>query len=164
MAAVKRERFRKEVKSPFTGQDYLIRKIDVGEYLREAGVLPVSVASSVDEQLRKISDNLKSNAQGDPEIERRLNELTLKSGIIKDADHPGVWFGKYEDCPEDEIPVDDLGSDKRFLINQISEFSFDMSGLKEMEKFFRGTGARDSGPGSEEVRSEAVIPAPEEAV
>ena len=34
---IKRERFRKTVTSPFTGQEYAIRRIDVREYLREAG-------------------------------------------------------------------------------------------------------------------------------
>ena len=158
---IKRERFKKVVTSPFTGQEYLIRRIDVREYLREAGALPVIVSDSVAARLQEISDTLKSNSENNPALERRLSEFTLKNGVVKDAEHPGIWFGEYGDCPSDEIALADLASDLGFLVGQICEFSFEMSGLKEMEKFFRGTGAGDSGPRGEEVRSEAVIPAPE---
>ena len=158
---IKRERFRKTVTSPFTGQEYAIRRIDVREYLREAGVLPIIVSDSVTVKLQEISDTLKSNAANNPDLERKLGEFTIKNGVVKDAEHPGVWFGRYEDCPDDEIALVDLASDFGFLIGQICEFSFEMSGLKEMEKFFRGTGAGNTGPRGEEVRPEAVIPAPE---
>ena len=158
---IKKERFKKTVVSPFTGQEYLIRRVDVRDYLREAGALPIVVADSVTEQLQQISDSLRSNASVNPDIERRLKEFAIKYGVVKDTEHPGIWFGEYGECPEDEIAAIDLGSDLNFLAAQVCEFSFEMSGLKDMEKFFRGTGAGDSGPRGEEVRSETVIPASE---
>lgn len=152
---VKKDRFRKIVTSLSTGQEYLIRRISVRDYLATIGALPVGISESVQGRLREISDALQERAKDDPDAERKTVEFAIKKGVLE----PGIWFGDPSECPEDQIPFEDLGDDATFLASQICEFSFQFAGLKEMDKFFRGSGAVATGSDGEAVRAEAVEPA-----
>jgi len=158
--AVKKDRFRKTITSLSTGQEYIIRRISVRNYLTTIGALPVGVAQSVQTQLKELADSLRERAKDDPEAERKTVEFALKTGVVE----PMIWFGDPATCPEDQIQFDDLGDDATFLASKVYELSFDFAGLKDMEKFFRGTGAVAAGSDGEEIRAEAVETASQENI
>ena len=51
-------RFKKTIKSPFSGQEYEIVRISQRDLFSELGILPVILAAPVEERLSKISGEL----------------------------------------------------------------------------------------------------------
>ena len=142
----------------FTGIEFEIRRVRLLDYMREIGSLPAGIVPSVAEQLRKFADDLGEKA-GDPEHESRSVRLFLSKGVVR----PKIWVGDESECPEGQIPVDDLGTDSDLVARKVAEFSFYMPGLEDLDKFFRGPGAGAAGPGSEEVLGQAIGDAGQEA-
>ena len=152
---IKRDQFRKTVTSPFSGQDYSIRKITFRGYLAEIGVLPLILMEKTEDQLKRVSEEIQKVGASDPEMERKTVVYALAKGVVE----PQIWFGSDVECPEDKIAFADLGDDAQFLAIQIYEMSFEMAGLKKLNNFFRDAGTGADGHRGEEVRDQAVIPA-----
>lgn len=125
-----RDKQRKTVFGIFTGEEFRIRKIKPTEFLQVIGAMPVETAPKLAEQLaameRAMSKALREK-KGDPGFEKLVRDFYLQNGVTS----PPIFFGAYNDCPEDHIHVDDLGDDETLLVNAIAEFSF---GLAEFKK------------------------------
>lgn len=150
MSELDKSKFHKTVIGLFTGQEFTIRKIRIRDYMVELGILPIEVAESVSEQLKKFADSLREKNATDPEAEGRTIKFFLTKGVVS----PKIHFGP--ECPSDSVAIEDLGSDVDFLVSQITNFSLEMPGLKSLGLFPEGPGAGDPGPGGPEVLPEAV--------
>lgn len=144
-------RFKKIVKSPFSGQEYEIVRVSQRDLFNELGILPMVVAAPVEERLKKISGEL-SKKLDNPEEDSRARRFMLERGV-----RPKIWFGEEADCPTGQIPASIIGDDFYWLANEVAEFAFDLDGLKG-DKFFRGGVPADPGPSGPEVQPEAVQP------
>lgn len=142
---------RKRVTGMFTGIEFEIRKVRMLDCIRSLGTLPNLVNLSVQEQLKRFEDHLKAK-EHDPEWEEKSVRMLLERGIVS----PKIWFDNESECPDDAICLADLGSDADYLAGEISIWSFQLAGLQKLDSFFRGSGAWAPGPGSEEIRAEAV--------
>ena len=150
---VDKGKFRKTVTGPFTGHEFEIRRIGLREYMQEIGMLPSLTTESTEERLRKLSDDLKAESKADPELERKSIRFFLERGVVS----PKVWFGPEAKCPDNMVQCEDLAGDAVFLAAEISSFSFEMPGLKSMDKFFREPGSNHSGSGGEEIREAPLV-------
>ena len=146
------ERFKRTVASPFTGQEYEIVKVSQRELFEQLGLLPLILAASVGEEVKKISDALKEKLDS-PEESKRAEKFLLERGVVS----PKIWFGDGE-CPAYQLPYDFMADDRYWLSTQVSNFAFGVGEFK-MDKFFRGADPGNPGPGGPEVRAEAVEPA-----
>lgn len=145
-------RFRREVYGPYSGQKFVIRKIYLRDCLLEIGALPSVLLEPVNKQLEAFREKL-SNPD-DRESHDKIVRFYLDKGVVE----PKVWFGEEKDCPDGAICINDLGGDRDYLVNQITEYSFDLRGLREFADFFRGTVAEPAGPDGTEIRTEAIEP------
>ena len=145
-------RFKKTIKSPFSGQEYEIVRISQRDLFSELGILPVILAAPVEERLSKISGELNKKLSN-PEDDAKARRFLIEKGV-----RPRIWFGDEADCPPGQLPASCAGDDLYFLANEVTEFAFDLAGLKG-DKFFRGGDPADPGPGGPEVRPEAVVAA-----
>lgn len=143
-------KFKRTVRSPFSGQEYEIVRVSQRDLFSELGVLPLVVAAPVEERLKRVSGELKKKLD-DPEAEARARRFLLTAGV-----RPRIWFGEESKCPAGQLPASYAGDDVYWLAVQVQEFAFDMDALKG-DKFFRGGEPADPGPGGPEVRPEAVV-------
>ena len=143
-------KFKKTIKSPFSGQEYEIVRVSQRDLFSELGLLPLIVAAPVEERLAKISGELKKKLDN-PEEDSKARRFLLERGV-----RPKIWFGEESECPAGQLPASCAGDDIYWLANEITEFAFDLDGLKG-DKFFRGGEPADPGPGGPEVRSETVV-------
>jgi len=140
----------KTVKAPFSGIEFSIRRISFGEYMNDLGIMPIQSTPGVQAGLAEMNEEFKQKAAADPVFAARAVKFILKSGVAS----PKIFFGD-GDCPEEEVPFDDLAPDTSFLIAQISEFSSKPLGL---ENFFFGDQPGNTGPGGEALRPATVEP------
>lgn len=158
-------KLRKQSLGPFTNIMFEIRRIKIGDYLRELKDLPFSLAPGTMAELDKLKDALESlprDKQDDANQKTLL--LFLSKGVVRmkypdeEWRTPNIWFGADADCPDDFVTVADLGTDADLIAAEIAQYSFDLQGVKALEGFFREQRQSDSRPGSEEIRTEAVEP------
>lgn len=142
-------KFKKVVRSPFSGQEYEIVRVSQRDLFSELGILPLVVAAPVEERLKKISGEL-SKKLDNPEEDSKARRFMLERGV-----RPKIWFGEEAECPMGQLPASIIGDDLYWLANEVTEFAFDVAGLKG-DKFFRGGVPADPGPGGPEVQPEAV--------
>jgi hypothetical protein len=145
---IDRSRFRKKVTGPVTGQEFEIRKVSIGDFMRDIGDLPVAASTTLTEQMALLETKLAKKLDADPNAEKDLTKFFLERGVVA----PRVYFGEENQCPEDQICLADLAGDSTFLVGQIAEFSFELRGLQELANFFRGAGAANLGPSSQEIQ------------
>ena len=143
-------KFKKTVTSPFSGQEYEIVRVSQRDLFNELGLLPLIVAAPVEERLAKISGELRKKLDN-PDEDSKARRFLLERGV-----RPRIWFGEESECPAGQLPASCAGDDIYWLANEITEFAFDLDGLKG-DKFFRGGEPADPGPGGPEVRPEAVV-------
>lgn len=145
-----RDRHRRTVIGVFTGEEFRLRKIPPSEFMQEFGNMPTGASTALTDGLRLLAESLRSAAETkDVETQAKLEQFYLERGVVS----PKVFFGPYDDCPEDMIHVDDLSDDKNLLINEIAEWSFGMSEIKKKMGPFLQQQQRDSaGHPGEEVR------------
>lgn len=149
---VDRSKFRKTVLGPFTGQEFEIRRVDIRHYMRDLGLIPIETDTSILKDLTELDpEATREKVKNDPTLEEKSVEFFLRHGIIS----PKIWFGPEAECPDDEIPLIDLGTDRWFLAEQISAYSSNVEGMKALEPFFFGGGTPDTGHAGEEVREVA---------
>ena len=151
---IKREQFLpRKTMSPFTGQEYVIRRVSFRQFLEDIGLLPMAVVSNVAEQLAKLSKDLKERAEKDSGIEERVRRWIIEHGVVE----PKIWFGDEDQCPDDQIAYADMGDDARLIAGEIAEWSFEFAGLK-LDNFFRDARPVAARPDGAEVRRETVEP------
>lgn len=147
---VDRSKFRREVVAPLSGQQFTIRRVRFKEFLTQVGGLPLALNATVKDALDKLRDRMASDP--DPTADDRITKFYISKGVVE----PQVWFDDPGQCPATAVLGDDLGSDLDFLASEIIQYSSEVSSLKGMENFFRGTGAGAPGPDGQEVRPAAV--------
>ena len=133
-----RDRFVKDVVSQYTGQTYKIRRINIFDFIKDMGVLPVATADPVKDELKSSMDQLAEIEKEDPEgFTNRAVTFYLSKGVI----FPKIFFGDSDDCPEEEIALEDLGNDANFLVEHITNFSTKLSDdfIKNMDFFLKET-------------------------
>lgn len=145
------QRFRKEVICPYSGQKFSIRRVWLRDCLLELGALPSVLLEPVAKQLEVFKE--KVGDQSDQAAQQKLVKFYLTKGVVE----PKVWFGDGEQ-PADTVASDDLAGDTDYLVGQITQFSFDLAGLREFEEFFRRSVAEPSGHDGQAVRPEAIEP------
>ncbi len=150
-----RDKHRKTVIGIFTGEDFQIKKIKPTEFLQVIGSLPAETSPTLSAQLAAMEQSMSKalrERKSEPGFENLVRDFYLKNGVVS----PPIFFGGYNDCPEDHIHVDDLGDDQTILINAISELSFGMAEFKKkMEQILVGQQPDPSGHGGPEVREVA---------
>lgn len=142
-------KFKKAVKSPFSGQEYEIVRVSQRDLFNELGILPMVIATPVEERLAKISAELEKKLDN-PDDDARARRFMLERGV-----RPKIWFGEEAECPTGQLPASIIGDDLYWLANEVTEFAFDVAGLKG-NKFFRGGVPATPGPGGPEVQPETV--------
>jgi hypothetical protein len=147
-----RDKHRKTVIGIFTGEEFHIRKIKPTEFMQVIGAMPTETSPHLAAQLiameASMSKALKEK-KDDPDFEKLVRDFYLSKGVTS----PPIFFGGYDDCPEDHIHVDDLGDDQSILINAISEFSFGLTEFKKkMEQISLNQQSYLAGHAGEEVR------------
>ena len=142
-------KFKKIVQSPFSGQEYEIVRVSQRDLFSELGILPLIVAAPVEERLAKISGELKKKLDNSDE-DAKARRFLIERGV-----RPRIWFGDESECPAGQLPASYAGDDIYWLANEITEFAFNLDGLKG-DKFFRGGDSADPGPSGQEVRAETV--------
>lgn len=158
-------KLRKESLAPFTGITFEIRRVKLGDYLRELKDLPFSLAPGTLEELDKIKDSIERlPAEKQADVNDKTLALFLTKGVTRmkypgeDWRKPNIWFGAEHDCPEDFVVVADLGTDADLIAGEIAQLSFDLQGVKALQGFFRDAQQQPAGPSGQEVRPEAVEP------
>ena len=162
-------KLRKIVVGAFTNISFEIRRVKMGDYLREMKDLPFSLAPGTMADLDKLKDAVESlPREKQDEANSRACELFLSKGIVRlkypDEEAfraPNIWFGAESECPEDHVTLADLGTDADLVAGEIAAYSFDLVGVKALQGFFRQEQQSALGPSGEEIRSEAVEPAAE---
>ena len=144
-------RFKKTVKSPFSGQEYEIVRVSQRDLFNELGILPMVIAAPVEERLKKISGELEKKLS-DPKEDEKGRRFLIERGV-----RPKIWFGEESECPQGQLPASYAGDDIYWLANQVTEFAFDLDGLRG-DKFFRGRDPVDPGPNGPEVQPKTVNP------
>ena len=145
------ERFKRTVKSPFSGQEYQIVKVSQRDLFEHLGLLPLIIATPVGKELDAVRDSLTQKLD-DAEESQHAARFLLERGVLS----PKIWFADGE-CPAGHLPYDYMGDDRYWVSTQISNFAFGVGEFR-MDKFFRGPDPGDPGPGGPEVRTEAVEP------
>ena len=143
-------KFKKAIKSPFSGQEYEIVRVSQRDLFNELGILPIVVAAPVEDRLKAISGELQKKLDN-PKDDAKARQFLLERGV-----RPKIWFGEEADCPAGQLPASFAGDDLYWLANEVTEFAFDVAGLKG-DKFFRGGDPADPGPGGPEVLPETVV-------
>lgn len=157
---------RAEAIGPFTGVVFEIRRVGMGDYMRELKDLPFSLAPGAAKDLEKITEAVaKLPPEQQTDLNNRSIKLFLSKGIVRmrfpgeEWRKPNIWFGNDDDCPDGHVTVADLGSDADLVCAEIARYSFDAKGVKaQLEGFFRGPQLESPGPDGETVRTEAVEP------
>lgn len=136
--------------SPFTGQVYKIRKINLYEFIRYMGVLPADFEGTIADLMKKAFGEIQEKSKSDPEINTKTVEFMISKGVKS----PKIFFGDSEKCPEGQIAFEDLGTDMELLCNEVSVFSTQVSQefLKNFELFFSRTGTDNTGHDSETLQ------------
>jgi hypothetical protein len=143
-----RDKHRKVHVGVFTGEEFHLRKIKPTEFMEFFGTLPAENSDTLTAQLRLLGEKLNAAAQEKKSAED-LMRFYLERGVMS----PKIFFGPYDECPEDKIHVDDLSDDANALVNIISEFSFDFTGFKKkMEDLLQLQQSALAGPGGEAVQ------------
>jgi len=153
MIELEKERFQKEVLCPFSGQKFTIRRVRFKEFMIQIGGLPLPVATNVQEVMDKLREKTQA---GDIETENKIVRFYISRGVVE----PKIWFGDEKECPAEQLYYEDLGGDLDYVAGEIIGYSHEMAGLKDMENFFRGTGARAPGPNGQTIRTETLDPDP----
>lgn len=149
-----RDKHRKSFLGIFTGETFVLRKIKASEFMAHLGMLPGDNSETLSEQLKSLGKRLDERG-ADPAQAPDLLRFYLERGVRS----PKIFFGEYDECPDDQIHVDDLSDDAESLVRAISDYSFDFSGFKKkMDELLRESGAPAAGPGGE-----ALLPAPDGA-
>ncbi len=155
--ALDRSKFRKIVESPFSGQEYEIVKISYSLFLQQIGTLPVETSKTLGEQLAAAGEAIKSKTDEDPTFAPRLIQFYLETGIVS----PRIFFGEFEDTPDDQINFKELGNDVNWLVETIMKFSGEIGIKKKMGEISSGSGTDNPGHDSEAVREAPVGDSPE---
>jgi hypothetical protein len=153
---VRKDRFKTKITSPYTGQEYILRRVSMKLYFKEIGILPVSMPESIVEELASLAKDMRTRVDAeekDDALARQTVEFCLKNGV---AD-PKIWYGEGE-CPDGSIARGDLADDADWVAARVIEFSFDFAGLKDLAKFFRDSGTVADRPDGEAVRDAAILP------
>lgn len=150
---------------PFTGILFEIRRVKIGDYMRELKDLPFSLAPGTIEELDKLKDSIESMPpEKQEDVNQKTLELFLSKGVTRmkypdeDWRAPNIWLGNDAECPDDSVTISDLGTDADLIAGEIAQYSFDLKGVKALEGFFRKELQSSPGPSGEEVRPEAVEP------
>ena len=149
-----KSKFHKKVIGPYTGEEFIIRRVRMKEFMTTLGTLPLATSSTVQDVLTQLQERAK---QADSDTENRIVQFYATKGVVS----PKIWFGKEEECPESQIYFEDLGSDLDYVVTEVINYSHEMVGLKQFAEFFRGAGTGDTGSDSEAVRPETIEPPPE---
>jgi hypothetical protein len=143
-----RDKHRKKFFGVFTGEEFQIKKIKVSDFMQHLGALPAENTDTLTSQLKLIGEKIKDAAKDDT-VSQDLQKFYLEHGVVS----PRIFFGPYDECPEDQIHFDDLADDAGGLINAIAEFSFDFSEFKKkMEQVLQQQQPDTPGHAGEEVR------------
>jgi hypothetical protein len=149
-----RDKHRKNFIGVFTGETFVLRRIRASEFMSYLGMLPGENSETLADQLKSLGKRLDERA-AEPGSGPDLLRFYLEHGVRS----PKIFFGDYDDCPEDQIHVDDLSDDAESLVRAISDYSFDFSGFKKkMDELFQESNPVAAGPGGE-----ALLPAPDGA-
>lgn len=143
-------RFKRTVRSPFSGQEYEIVRVSQRDLFNELGILPTIVAAPVEERLKRISGELGKKLD-DPKEDARARRFLIEMGVVS----PKIWFGEWSECPAGQLLVSFAGDDIYWLANEVTGFAFELDGLKG-DRFPRGGEPADPGSGGPEIRPEAV--------
>ena len=133
-----RDRFVREITSQYTGQVYKIRRINIFDFIKDMGVIPLGTADSVREELDKGLDRLGEVEKLDPDgFSDKAVNFYLGKGVLS----PKIFFGDSDSCPEEEIALEDLGNDINFLVENITNYSTKLSEdfIKDMDFFLKET-------------------------
>jgi len=157
---VDRSKYRKDVKLP-NGDVFQIRRLDPFDYMRSVGSLPAKVLPAVSKQLTQVGE---SEDKDSPVPEQKQDQEKMVGYFLSHAVvSPKIWFGEDEDCPDDQISINDLSVDKWILVSEIMTFSFSENTMEQYTNFFRGTGASAPGHDGKEVREDTVGAGPDGA-
>lgn len=150
MTEIDRSKFRKEIIGPFSGQKFIIRRVRFKEFMTQVGGLPLQASTTV----QAVIDQLKEKSQsGDgADTEDKITRFYASKGVIE----PKIWFDAEADCPADCLYYADLGGDLDHVVSEVINFSHEMTGLKDMENFFRGAGAGAPGPDGQTIQPAAI--------
>jgi hypothetical protein len=149
-----RDKHRKSFLGIFTGETFVLRRIRASEFMAHLGMLPGDNSETLSDQLKSLGKKIEERS-ADPTGERDLTRFYLERGVRS----PKIFFGDYDDCPDDQIHVDDLSDDAESLVRAISDYSFDFSGFKKkMDELLQKLKPASAGPGGE-----ALLPAPDGA-
>lgn len=159
-------RFRKTVHGMFTGAQFEIAKVSMKVFMEEVGDLPISLSAAV----RKEMDLEKQVSTLTPaqlaEANRRSEVCMLKHGVQRirfSENEPWtpaqLWFGTQDSCPPEFIMASDLGGDFDLLVEEVVKHSFQLEGVRNLERFFRGAGSLDAGLSGPALRTEALADA-----
>jgi len=158
-------KLREQVLGPLTNVQFEIRRVKIGDYMRELKDLPFSTAPGALSELSKITEKIEQlPIEQQDDLNQKSINLFLSKGVVRmkypdeDWRAPNIWFGSDDTCPEDKITVSDLGSDADLISGEIAALSFNLKGVKALEGFFRGQQLAPVGPDSKEVRTETVEP------
>lgn len=147
-----RDKHRKTIIGVFTGEEFRIKKIKPTEFLQVIGAMPAETSPHLSAQLIAMEQSMSKalrDKKDDPNFEIIVRDFYLKNGVTS----PPIYFGVYDECPEDHIHVDDLGDDQTVLINAIAEFSFGLAEFKKkMDQILVEQQSDLAGHGGPEVR------------
>lgn len=155
MVTLDRSNFLRQVVSPFSGQEYEIRKLKIREYLTDMGAIPLGVPDSLAGDLSSVLERARDRLAEritEPDFEAKMRRYCVEKGVVA----PMIWFGLQEDCPQDALAADNAADDLGWLATQVLEFTFDLAFTRGLNKFFRDGDSRAVGHDGEEVRGEAV--------
>jgi hypothetical protein len=148
-------KFHKEVIAPFSGQVFTIRRVRLKEFMTHIGGLALPMNTTVEEAIDKLRDKIAETAEKDTELEDKIQRFYIAKGTVD----PKVWTGPEEQCPPGWLSFEDLGNDVEHLAAAIVMYSNEVSSLKDVEKFFRESGAtRAPAPDGEDLRPAAEQP------
>jgi hypothetical protein len=151
---IDKTKFQKTVVAPLTGQEFLVRRVRLKEFVADLGMLPLATNGTVQDIIKGLSSKAEA---GDVGTEERITRFYAERGVIS----PKIWFGDETACPDDQLFYLDLGSDLDLLVQEIIAYS---NTPQRLERLFREPVAADIGLNGAEVRSEAVEPVAEGAV
>ena len=156
----------KQLLGLFTGIEFSVRKVLMSEYMQEMADFPFAIDPKIAADISKFSDEVrKLEPAKRTEANDKATKFFLSKGIVEikypDEDNwqrPNIWYGEDSACPEGMVSVKDLGSDADVIAPQIAEYSFSVRRNKAFADFFRESSSGDTGPSSDEIPPETVIP------
>ncbi len=147
-----KDQLRKKVTARCSGIEFSIRRVALAEYMSELGVLPIELLPNVEEYTKAMQDQVREKAN-DPVFANKATKFLLSHGVAE----PKIFFGDAKDCPDDEVPFEDLEADAAQLIAEVAAYSSDMAGVRKVQEFFRnGVQPGDAGHDSPEVRTTTI--------